>query len=160
MVISLCFFLLNYFARQHALEEFHGVAFLFYRKSRSTLERIFHVHVFVLMFTHHMIWKDVHTLYYAILADIACDRQEMLVIVVDARGDYMANPYRFANALQILHHLVWMRAIMRCKAWVQFIVHGLYIEQNQVGHFKKTAYGIVEDNSAGIQSRMYALLLA
>jgi hypothetical protein len=84
----------------------------------------------------------------------------VLVIVVDAGGDHMANPYGLADALQILHHLVGMRTLVTCKAGMQFIVHGLYVKQNQVRYFQKTAHCIVEDYTAGIQSRVYALLLA
>jgi hypothetical protein len=43
---------------------------------------------------------------------------------------------------------------------MQFIVHGLYVKQNQVCYFQKVAYSIIEDYAAGIQSRMNAFLLA
>ena len=107
-----------------------------------------------------MVWQDVHALYYAVLAYIACCGQQVLVIVVDAGGDHMANPYRLAYALQIFHHLMRMGAIMPCKSGVQFIVYGFYVEQNQVCYFQKAAHSIVEDYTAGIQSRVYAFLLA
>ena len=112
------------------------------------------------MFAHNMVRQDIHALYYAVLAYIACCGQQVLVIVVDAGGNNMADPYGLADALQILHHLVGMRTLVTCKAGMQFIVHGLYVKQNQVRYFQKTAHCIVEDYTAGIQSRVYALLLA
>jgi hypothetical protein len=84
----------------------------------------------------------------------------VLIVIVDAGSDNMSNPYGFAYALQILHHLMGMRTLMTCKAGMQFIVHGLYVKQNQVCYFQKVAYSIIEDYAAGIQSRMNAFLLA
>lgn len=107
-----------------------------------------------------MVWQDVHPLYYAVLAYVACCGQQVLVIVVDAGGDHMANPYGLADALQILHHLMGMRTLVTCKARMKFIVHGLYVKQNQVYYFQKAAHSIVEDYTAGIQSSVYAFLLA
>ena len=107
-----------------------------------------------------MIWEDVHTFYHAVLADVACGGQEMLVIIVDAWSYHMADPYGLGNALQILHHLVRVRAMMRRKALVQIVVHGLYVEKDEIRDLQETTNGIVEYNTAGVQGRMYALLTA
>ena len=107
-----------------------------------------------------MIWQDVHTLYNTVLADVACGGKQVVVIIVDAGGYHMADPYGLAYALQIPHHLVRVRAMMSRKAVVQIVVHGLYVEKNEIRDLSKTAHGIVEDNTAGVQGRMYALLTA
>ena len=112
------------------------------------------------MFAHYMVWKYVHTLYHTVLTYIACGSHEVLVVVVDAWSDHMPNPYWLADALQILHHLMGMRTLVTCKARMQFIVHGLYIKQNQVCYFQKAAHSIVKYNSASVQSRVYAFFLA
>jgi hypothetical protein len=43
---------------------------------------------------------------------------------------------------------------------VQFVVHCLYIQKDEIRYFQKAAYSIVENDTAGIQSCMYSLLLA
>lgn len=107
-----------------------------------------------------MIWEDVHTLYHAVLADVAHGGQKVLVVIVDAGSYHMADPYGLANALQILHHLVGVCAMMCRKAVVQLIVHGLYVKKDEIRDLQKTAHGIVEYNTTGVQGRMYALLTA
>ena len=107
-----------------------------------------------------MVGEDVHSLYNAVLADVACGGQKVVVVIVDAGSDHVADPNRFAYALQILHHLVRVRTMMRRKAVVQIVVHGLYVKKDEIRDLQKTAHGIVEDNTAGVQGRMYALLTA
>ena len=107
-----------------------------------------------------MVWQDVHTLYNAVLLYITCGGQKVVVIIVDTGSYHMADPYGLANALQILHHLVGVRAMMRRKAMMQIVVHGLYIEKDKIRDLQETAHGIVKDNTAGVQGRMYALLPA
>jgi len=104
-----------------------------------------------------MIWQDVHTLYNAVLLYITCGGKQVLVIIVDTGSYHMADPYGLANALQIFHHLVGVRAMMRRKAVVQIVVHGLNVEKDEIRDLQKTAHGIVKDNTAGVQGRMYAL---
>lgn len=72
----------------------------------------------------------------------------------------MADPYGLAYALEIFHHLVRVRAMMRRKAVVQIVVHGLYVEKDEIRDLQETTNGIVEYNTTGVQGRMYALLTA
>ena len=107
-----------------------------------------------------MVWQYVNTLYHAVLAHIACGGKKVLVIVIDTWSDDMAHPHRLAYALQIFHHLMRMSAVVRGKALMQFIVHGLYIKKYKVRNLKKTTYSIIEDDTAGVQCCVYAFLFA
>lgn len=147
-------------AGQYALEQFHRMLLLFHRQGRSALERIFQTEGFVLVFAHYMVWQDVHTLHHTVLAYVARRGKQVFVIVVDAWCNHMADPYRLAYALQILHHLVRVRTMMRRKSVVQLVVHSLYVEKDEIRDLQETTNGIIEDDTTGVQCRMYALLPA